>query len=79
MLRVLDFDPVPEPSAAAVGALAMLGDHALQPHQAGMAEQVRAVSCQMFIEPDGSPLGLANQSGEPPLALDPWQVGGVSV
>ena len=36
----------------------MLGDHAPQPHQAGMPEQVRAVSCQMFIEPDGSPLAL---------------------
>jgi hypothetical protein len=37
-------------------------------------EHGRAVSCQMFIEPDGSPLGLADQLGEPPLALDQRQV-----
>jgi hypothetical protein len=41
MLPVLDLDPVTE-STAAVGALAMLGDHALKAHQAGMPEQVRA-------------------------------------
>ena len=39
MLPVLDLDPVPEP-AAAVGALAVLGDHALQSEQAGMPEQI---------------------------------------
>jgi hypothetical protein len=36
----LIFDPVPEP-VAAVGAVAVLGDQSLQPHQAGMAEQIR--------------------------------------
>jgi hypothetical protein len=36
MLPVVDLDPVPEPAGA------MLGDHALQAHQAGVAEQVRA-------------------------------------
>ncbi len=41
MLPVLDLDPVPEP-AAAISAVAMLGDHPFQPHQAGVAEQVRA-------------------------------------
>jgi len=33
MLPVLDLDPMPKP-AAPVRALAMLGDHALQPHAA---------------------------------------------
>jgi hypothetical protein len=28
----------------------------------------------MLIEPDGSPLGLADQLGGPSLALDQWQV-----
>jgi hypothetical protein len=28
----------------------------------------------MFNEPDGAPHGLADQSGEPPLALDQRQV-----
>ena len=41
MLLVLDLDPVPEP-AAAISALAMLGDHPSQSHQAGVAKQVRA-------------------------------------
>jgi hypothetical protein len=41
MLPVLDLDPVTE-STAAIGVLAMLGDHALKAHQAGMPEQVRA-------------------------------------
>ena len=40
MFPVLDLDPVIAP-AAAVGALAVLGDQALQPHQAGVAKQVR--------------------------------------
>ena len=34
MLPVLDLDPVTE-STAAIGVLAMLGDHALKAHQAG--------------------------------------------
>ena len=37
---VLDLDPVPE-LAAAVGALAVLGNHALQSQQAGVPEKVR--------------------------------------
>jgi hypothetical protein len=41
MLPILDLDPVPEP-AAAVGTLAVLANHALQAHQAGVPEQVRA-------------------------------------
>ena len=39
---VLDLNPAIGP-AAAVDAFAALGDHALRPHQAGVAEQVRAV------------------------------------
>jgi len=35
-----------------------------------MLEHGRAVTRQMLNEPNGSPLGLADQSGEPPLALD---------
>jgi hypothetical protein len=38
MLPVLDLDAAIKP-AAAVGVLAVLGNHALQPHQAGVAEQ----------------------------------------
>ena len=41
MLPVLDLDPAIVP-AAAVAALAVLGDHTLQPHQAGVPEQVLA-------------------------------------
>ena len=41
MLPVLDLDPVPEP-AGAIAAFAVFRDQALQPHQAGMSEQVRA-------------------------------------
>ena len=41
MLPVLDLDPAITP-AAAVGALAVLGDHALQAQEAGMPERVRA-------------------------------------
>ncbi len=41
MASVLHLDPVRR-SAGAVGAIPALGHHALQPHQAGMAEQVRA-------------------------------------
>ena len=40
MLPVLDLDPAIGP-AAAIGALAVLGDHALQPQQAGVPKQVR--------------------------------------
>ena len=40
MLPVLDLDPVPEPAAAVV-ALAVLGDHPLQPHQAGVELRMR--------------------------------------
>src|SRR4029077_3746668 len=43
MLPVLDFDPAIGPTAA-VDALAVLGDHALQSNQAGVPEQVRAIS-----------------------------------
>jgi hypothetical protein len=39
-----------------------------------MLEHGRAVARQMSNEPDGSPLGRADQLGEPPLALDQWQV-----
>jgi len=34
----------------------------------------RAVTCQVFIVPDGSPLGLADKSCDPSLALDQRQV-----
>ena len=40
MLPALDFDPAVEPPDA-IGAVAVLGNHPLQPHQAGMAKQVR--------------------------------------
>jgi hypothetical protein len=39
-----------------------------------MLEHSRAVTRQMLNEPDGPPLGPAEQSGEPPLALDQRQV-----
>jgi hypothetical protein len=39
-----------------------------------MIEHGRAVIRQMLGEPDGAVLGPADQSGEPPLALDQWQV-----
>ena len=39
-----------------------------------MFEHGRAVTRQMFNELDGTPLGPAEQSGEPPLALDQRQV-----
>jgi hypothetical protein len=39
-----------------------------------MLEHGRAVTCQIFNEPDGSPLGPADQSCKPPLSLDQWQV-----
>ena len=41
MLPVLDLDPAVEP-AAAIEAVAVLRDQPLQPHQAGVPEQVRA-------------------------------------
>ena len=43
MLPVLDLDPAIG-AAAAIDALAMLRDHAFQSHQAGMPEQIRAIS-----------------------------------
>jgi hypothetical protein len=39
-----------------------------------MGEHGRTVARQMFDEPDRAPLGPADQSGEPPLALDQRQV-----
>ena len=45
-----------------------------QPHAADMLEHGRAVARQMLAEPDGSPLGPADQSGEPSLAVDQRQV-----
>ena len=39
-----------------------------------MLEHDRAVTDQMLNELDGAPLGPAEQSGEPPLALDQRQV-----
>ena len=39
-----------------------------------MFEHGRAVTDQMLNELDGAPLGPAEQSGEPPLALDQRQV-----
>ena len=41
MLPALDFDPAVEPTTA-IGTVAVLGDETLQPHQAGVPEQVRA-------------------------------------
>ena len=41
MRPMFDLDPAIEP-AGAIGALAVLRDHALQPHQTSVAEQVRA-------------------------------------
>ena len=40
VLPILDLDPAIGPTTA-ISALAVLGDQALQPHQAGMAKQVR--------------------------------------
>jgi hypothetical protein len=39
-----------------------------------MLEDGRAVTRQVLSEPDGAPLGLADQLGEPSLALDQRQV-----
>jgi hypothetical protein len=39
-----------------------------------MLEDGRAVTRQVLNEPDGAPLGLADQLGEPSLALDQRQV-----
>ena len=39
-----------------------------------MLKHGRAVTRQMLSEPDGAPLGLAEQSGEASLALDQRQV-----
>ena len=39
-----------------------------------MLEYGWAVTRQMLSEPDGAPIGLADQLGEPPLAVDQWQV-----
>jgi hypothetical protein len=39
-----------------------------------MLEHGRAVARQMLNEPDGAPLGSADQLSEPPLALDQRQV-----
>ena len=44
------------------------------PNAADVLEYSRAVARQMFGEPDGAPLGPAEQSGEPPLALDQRQI-----
>ena len=58
---------------AAIGRVRPLRHDALQPHAADVIEHGRAVVRQMFNEPDGV-LGSADQSGEPPLALDQRQV-----
>ena len=50
-----------------------------QPHAADMLKHGRAVTRHMLSEPDGAPLGLAEQSGEPSLALDRRQVAQVVV
>ena len=59
---------------AAIGRIRPLRHDALQPHAADVLEHGRAVTRQMLIEPDGAPLGLADQFEELPLALDQWQV-----
>ena len=59
---------------AAVWRIRPLRYDALQPHAADMGEHGRAVTRQMLSEPDGSPLGPAEQFGEPPLAIDQRQV-----
>jgi hypothetical protein len=51
---------------AAIGRISPLRHDALQPHAADMGKHGRAVTRQMFSEPDGSPLGPADQLGEPP-------------
>src|SRR4029077_13556033 len=44
------------------------------PNAADVMEDCRAVTSQMLNEPDGSPLGLADQFEEPPLAFDQRQL-----
>jgi hypothetical protein len=67
--RILRLDPrLRRP--AAIGRIRPLRHDALQPHAADMLEHGRAITRQMLAEPDRAPLGLAEQSGEPPLALD---------
>jgi hypothetical protein len=47
---------------------------ALKAHPADVLEHGSAVTRQVFGEPDGAPLGRAEQSGKPSLALDQRQV-----
>src|SRR6476661_7229588 len=60
--------------AAAIGRINPLRHDALKAHAADMLEHGRAVTRQMLAVPDGSPLGLADQLGEPPLAVDQRQI-----
>ena len=60
--------------SAAVRRIDPLRHDALQPHAADVLEDGGAVTRQMLDKPDGSPLGLAEQLLEPPLALDQRQV-----
>ena len=71
--RVLRLEPRPR-RPAAIGRIGPLRHDALQPHAADVVKYCWAVTRQMFIEPDGSPLGPAEQSGEPSLAVDQWQI-----
>ena len=67
MLPVLDLDPTIGP-AAAIAALAMLGDHTLQPHQAGVPEQVRADLALLEVGQEYAVDAARQQSGEAGLA-----------
>ena len=72
-------ESVPSRKSRTIGRIRPLRHDAFQPHPADMLEHGSAVTRQMLAVPDGAPLGLADQSGEPPLALNQRQVGGVSV
>ena len=48
MRPMFDLDPAIEP-AGAIGALAVFRDQTFEPHQAGVAEQVRADPCSKSL------------------------------
>jgi hypothetical protein len=67
VLLVLDLDPAIGPPAA-IAALAMLGNHTLQPHQAGVPKQVRADLALLEVGKEDAVDAARQQSGEVGLA-----------
>ena len=67
MLLVLDLDPVRR-SAGAIWAIAMLRNHALQPHQARMPEQIRACFALLKVRQEDPVDATRQQPGQVRLA-----------